>query len=158
MVELNHTVYTIDIQGFSLGSEFMVKELGICDGEIIKHFHFKPKCLFRELDVKCKREARWVENNHHGIPFNSGTSDYKDLNEILLRETEKADTIFCKGHQKFNFLKPILGDKIFQKLGDDDDEMPCNFYPEKPLCKNHKLEICICSINNCIKLYKSIFF
>lgn len=155
MAEVEHKVFTIDIQGFNT-PEFTPKELAIYDGEIVKHYHFKSKCLLSELSENCKKQVRWLETNHHGIPFNSGTSDLKDFNEIVIRETEKANVIFCKGYQKINFFKPILGSKIFNQL-EDENEVVCKFYPEIPLCNNHRLKMCKCSINNSIRLYKAIF-
>lgn len=162
-------VAAIDIQGFQVEEEFLVKEMTIkTDLKIVGHFFFKPKVEFTHLKQKDQRAVRYLENKHHGLRYCQGYIDYSHINEILRKYLRGVDKIFVKGHQKYNFLK-----RKIEELGSEYKTIEIvnieqllsisqpKFTKSIPKCTNHINDDkyphpFMCSFSNCEDLYECL--
>jgi hypothetical protein len=142
----------VDIQSFKISNKkgeirWAVKELGIYNGKISYHYIFKPPFPFHQLSTELQKEANWVMNFHHGIPWDDGYVSLEDFPKILEGATKTAGIIFVKGNQKAEFLKKYINKPIMEL-----PEQP-KLKPTIPECWNHKLDSCACALANAYKLY-----
>lgn len=82
-----------------INNEFVPKELSISDkyGRLYT-FLFKPPTPFRLLSQEDKTQARWVENNHHGLRYGDGHISLSEINKILYKFINcKNQVFFVKG-------------------------------------------------------------
>lgn len=86
--------------------QFIVKELAITDVEhcTSRVVILKPPFERSRLSTKYKRVAEWLVNYYHGISWNEGTVDYKQLQSILHDVSKTYSTIYTKGLEKTRFL------------------------------------------------------
>lgn len=99
----SNAVLYIDMQCFNIPA-FTPKELSFSyDGQAIYNYLILPKELYTCLDRKTQHTIRWLENNHHGISYNSGYVKYTDLPHIFAQHS--ASLVIVKGAQKMDFLK-----------------------------------------------------
>lgn len=143
----------IDIQGF-MTPEFTPKELAIWDGISVApvHYLFKPPFPFQHLCQHLKKQAIWLEKNHHGLKWSQGFVDLKDINKILQLATENAEAVYCKGEIKVKYLKNLINKPVY-----DLDYLPSIrkiFKTES--CINHALPKCVCALNIVKKIYPYI--
>lgn len=142
----------VDIQCFKINNEkgnirWAVKELGVYNGKISYHYVFKPPFPFKELPWELQKEAYWVVNFHHGIPWNDGYESLENLQEILKEATQTAGIIYVKGKQKAEFLRKYVDKPVVELL-----ERP-KLKPMVPECWHHKLQHCSCALANAYSLY-----
>ena len=103
--------FIIHVQGFKLPvNEFIVKELAnlpIKCNKSIKpiNFHLQTPCQWTCVSLKYKNINHWLENNLHGMPWNSGDVPYKMMRVIIENISRNAQTIYVKGSEKNNWLK-----------------------------------------------------
>jgi hypothetical protein len=102
-MEKHKDVLYIDMQCFNVPS-FTPKEISFTyDGISIYNYLILPKVQYSGLNRKLQHTIRWLENNHHGISYNSGYVKYNNLSDIFALHT--ANLVVVKGAQKLNFLK-----------------------------------------------------
>lgn len=146
------TMIVLDMQGFVINKEFIVKELAASNGYQIYHFIFKPPIDFKMLSNKDQTSVRYLERFHHGIQYSGGFVNYEDLDNIICEILSGVDTVYVKGHQKYDLLKKISRSRtIIINLEDQNLE---KFEKQTPECMAHRSDSKSCSINNCRKLFK----
>lgn len=153
----------LDAQGYYTINEFQVKELAIYDGQEISTWLFKPKILHRDLTPDQKKTVNYVFHNLHGIPYNAGYVDYKDLNRLLRDCFKDVHTVYVKGHVKKDFLlnaysemkvdppPPTIINLEFSVNGGV-PKLDSGFTH----CKHHRIKVCSCSVKNVYVLYNYI--
>lgn len=95
-------VAVVDFQGFTINGNFQPKEMCVNNGHQIAHYIVKPEVKFSSLSVQDHKLIRWLENNFHGIKYNSGSVELRDVCDILSRLLSDMDIVYVKGHQKRN--------------------------------------------------------
>nr|CAD7576769.1 unnamed protein product [Timema californicum] len=58
----------------------------------------------RRLLATAKKQAEYIVNKLHGIPWDSGDEDYSLLEFLISRATTRAETVYIKGEEKKKFL------------------------------------------------------
>lgn len=93
----------IDMQCFNIPA-LTPKEISFTyDGINIYNYLILPKENYQLLCRKTQHTIRWLENNYHGISYNSGYIKYDNIHEIF--ELHDADLVIVKGSQKIDFLQ-----------------------------------------------------
>lgn len=146
------TMIVLDMQGFVIDKEFIVKELATSNGYQIYHFIFKPPIDFRMLSDKDQTGVRYLEHFHHGLRYSEGFVNYEDLDNIICKILCGAGTVYVKGHQKYDFLNKIS--RCRATIINLEDQNPTKFEKETPKCMAHQSDSNSCSINNCEKLFQ----
>lgn len=152
----------IDIQGYFTNS-FEVKELAIYDGKEMKSWIFKPKTPYQDLSESVKKQVKYIFYNIHGIHYNSGFTEYSQLNEIIRQELSNVHTVYVKGDSKSKLLEAICSQIEVKyppppsiiNLERIANDVP-NLYQSFARCIHHKLSLCSCSIQNAYLLYNYI--
>lgn len=135
----------IDLQGFYIGKQFIVKELAAYDGHTKTHFVFKPPFDKSFLSNKDRRQVQWLENNYHRLDWNCGFVDLDNLNNILKKMESNSDVIYVKGKQKCKFLKQYI-DNVLEFP--HDKEFSLRDYRVRPKCSFHNGLYGHCSLSN----------
>lgn len=139
----------LDVQGFMIsGQTFSPKELAIFDGQTISHYIFKAPFPFSTLPPDLQTQAKWLINNHHGIPWNEGYTPCFLFPTILERLLKDADVVYVKGREKRNFLRRYTKKPIIEI-----EEYPA-LSATQPSCMYHSKVPCYCALSNVYHLYK----
>nr|CAD7604963.1 unnamed protein product [Timema genevievae] len=85
--------------------ELIVKELSVLSvyGTLLQHWALKPPYGIEKLLAAAKKQADYIVNKLHGIPWESSDVDYSLLESIISHATTRAETVYVKGE----------GNKIF---------------------------------------------
>lgn len=101
------TSFAVDFQFFKQpGGDIIVKELAIIDlnqSEPLVRL-FKPPFEWRRLSEKYKRENTWLRSSVHGLAWDSGDVDYKEISS-LIREVLGKSQVYVIGSMKKKYLK-----------------------------------------------------
>ncbi|KAK9870122.1 hypothetical protein WA026_006213 [Henosepilachna vigintioctopunctata] len=140
-----------------VNNEFIVKELAISNGTQIYHFIFKPKTDFSMLSMKDKRTVEYLENNHHGIKYNDGFVDYKELDDIIEKISKDIDIVYVSGYQKYDFLSKLLEGKHTEVVNVENQGLSqLKLHRDYPQCMAHKDNFQMCSLVNCKRIWKCV--
>lgn len=100
--------FVVDMQCFQSNDVYFIKELAIvplsCD-EVPEIFLFDPPFSWSELSETDKISNRWLERNHHGIPWSLGGIPQSELSYILFTRLANAAAIYVKGQNKVEWLR-----------------------------------------------------
>lgn len=146
----------IDIQGFYISSEFIPKEVTFLSGKHSGHFLLKPPKPFSALDNNCKKQTKWLEQNHHGIKYSEGLIPLEDMQVIIKKLVidQNVNVIYVKGNEKKTYLQNILqGEDI--SIVDLFNATNCPSLHQKinTPCLHHFKSPHVCSYRNCKILY-----
>ena len=106
--------YILDIQGFKTSTnDFIVKEVAFAPVEEDVEptvFLFKPPYPWTFSNKK--GPTAWLEQNYHGLSWNSGSIPYEEVEKILrsIFPTNSAD-IYVKGLEKTKWLQKLLPER-----------------------------------------------
>lgn len=107
--------YVLDIQGFVRSSNiFVPKEAALVEvaaNTMPTAYYFKAPCKWTKLFEEEKKKNSWLQNCYHGIPWNSGTIEFRDLIKVLQMALYNASKIYVKGLQKKKWLEDIVPGK-----------------------------------------------
>lgn len=129
--------FFVDLQGFlDFEKNFILKELCILEcrdnrfcanNEQIHHYIFKPPYAWAQLTKRVREQALWLKCFHHGFSWNSGDSEYSEIdsifNKILMREETFKPIVVVKGAEKVKWFKRLTND-IFECV--DMNNLGCN--------------------------------
>lgn len=101
-------IAVVDIQGYTLPEEFIIKELSIKVGDQHEHFVFKPPYPYNDLSLKEKRIVNVSENKLLGIRYSYGKIEYGEIDGILQKYLTDVDYVYVRGNQKYKFLRERL--------------------------------------------------
>lgn len=95
----------VDVQGFkTIRNRFMCKEFCLVDGEYKYHALIKSPYSFNKMPSHYRRNAKWLTNHFHGLPYECG-----DIHMIeLLQKTYPKlmnKTVLVKGKEKVGWLQ-----------------------------------------------------
>lgn len=112
----------IDLQGFIVKKEFIVKEVAILrQGAELAHYIFRPPISWNLLTDGDRRTVNWLFRNHHGLDWNAGEIDYSQAHNLIATAihgvgkrrwdylTNRIIHIYVKGLQKKTWLQQLLG-------------------------------------------------
>nr|CAD7448970.1 unnamed protein product [Timema bartmani]CAD7459113.1 unnamed protein product [Timema tahoe] len=97
----------VEFQSFINDSkEFIVKELNViflC-GKLLQHWVLKPPYGIEEHSTAATKQANYIVNKLHGMPWDGGDVYYSFLESLISRATTRAETTYVKGaeNKKFN--------------------------------------------------------
>ena len=116
--------FVIDIEGFRLENDFIVKELALCKVEDFSssHYTFDPPFRWNILKKKEQKTAKYCEKYLHQIRWSSRGHSIKELAKLIGDTCKKDDIIYVKGGYKRFVLVNILQDEYVVK---DMDELAC---------------------------------
>lgn len=150
-------VAIVDVQGFQLQNEFIVKEMAIRIDNQLSHFLFKPKIPYRDLMDNEKRTVKYIERNIHGLRYSNGYVSYTEIDDILWNHLHNIDSILTSGHQKYNFLNMKLNELKLNRVELKNIEHSSNYIKMEigmPACLNHERGHFRCAIN-CVNIMYS---
>lgn len=140
----------VDIQGFKIeNNKFIAKELAAYDGSHISHYIFKQPFHINLLPPDLKRQATWLMNNHHCIPWNEGFTPLHNFSSIIKSLTQKCSCVYVKGEEKANIMRKYCSKPVIEI-----DEHP-TLQPGETQCFFHTKEICYCALTNVFYLYNN---
>ncbi|CAH1160039.1 unnamed protein product [Phaedon cochleariae] len=140
----------LDVQGFKLEkNKFIVKELAAFDGSKICHYIFKAPFPLDQLSPDLQRQAHWLTENHHCLPWDMGFTPLHLFGKIIMDLTNSSDIIYVKGFEKANYIRQFI-----KKLVVEFDEQP-TLKMTHPKCFNHSKTQCICALSNVFYLYEN---
>lgn len=131
--------FVLDVQGFVEFKYFTLKELCIlecedngngvvdvnsCANHKSHHYIFKPPFEWKHLSYKARTHALWLKCFHHGFSWNSGDTEYSEieliLHQILTKETD-TPIVYVKGVEKVEWLNQFTKGQFefidLEKLG-----------------------------------------
>lgn len=97
----------VDVQGFRAPRKFICKEFCLIDNDYEFHAIVKSTISFNQLSSDYKRNADWLTRFYHGIKFDSGDVDIKDVTRTIYPKI-RGKTVLVKGEQKVNFFNYIF--------------------------------------------------
>lgn len=104
--------FVVDIQCFQSNSIYFIKELAILnlaeDDTVPKVFIFNPPYSWCQQSHQDKITNRWLELNHHGIPWSLPGQPQSEISHILFKYLHRADVVYVKGNNKADLLKKYL--------------------------------------------------
>ena len=99
----------MDVQGFKANDNSLVfKELAILTLEEDappQVYLFRPPFDWNGLGNQQKSCNRWLELNHHGIPWSVGDISQREVRSILHKELGNASKVYVKGYEKIKWLE-----------------------------------------------------
>lgn len=102
----------VDFQAYKDNSNnFVIKECAVTTPNycFIHHWVIAPPHNFYNLSKDRRKEAIWLQLNHHGLKWSDGHIKYRDfLNELRVICSEKS-RVLAKGREKCDFLTAVLG-------------------------------------------------
>jgi len=103
----------VDLQGFIVGSWFVVKEVAVLKkGSILSHYIFASPYPWDVLTKSERSCASWLIANHHGLQWEAGMIPYMMARHLITSAVigvEDDDVlIYVKGYQKREWLKNML--------------------------------------------------
>lgn len=138
----------LDVQCFKSGKNtFIAKELAAYDGQRIAHYVFKAPFPLDHLPLKQQKEAHWVVNHHHQIPWDSGYTPLHRFADIVAQVTCFEDMVYVKGMEKAEYLQKFTKTPIIQLA-----DQPA-ITADKPTCFYHKSIPSVCALSNVFFLY-----
>ena len=120
----------VDRQGFSgPKGQFVLKEVAILAHgmSLPVVYQFAPPYPWQDLSSDLQRRNAWVERNYLGLKWNSGTTPYDRIEEILHLHLGLIEKIYVKGREKVEWLRTLLQSshhliENFENDYDDDDD------------------------------------
>nr|CAD7449161.1 unnamed protein product [Timema bartmani] len=110
----------IDVQGFTTDDGSLVaKELAFLHEEkgflLVYDYEFEPPYPFITLSSANRKKARWLTKHYHGLKWNSGDVNYKELKHIINRHMEREEVnstvrslILMKGQNLCDLTKSAI--------------------------------------------------
>lgn len=142
-----------DVQFFKVNGHFIVKEFAsVSENSLVAHHIFQPPANIK-LSFKDQKNIEWLQKNHLGINWSSGTTPYGKLNAVIC-ENLKDKVVFTKGLQKTNFLK-IHGVNAYN-VEDFGIHFKIKEITDKIACTSHESENNVCALRNAFYLKKLI--
>lgn len=148
----------VDIQCFKGKGNLVVKELSIARTAWpeVKTWIFKPPYIGRERCDADLKQDHWLRENHHGLLWEDGDTEYDDLKYVLHAHLSTCEHVFSKGREKCDFLQKILKYRIvldmeilgcpsLRKIKYKSSREVCSFY-------RHRKRDYECSASNCANL------
>jgi hypothetical protein len=135
----------LDFESF-LGKdgEIVVKEVAIVSigktYRAVDHFIVQPPYEYELLPQSFKDSNKLLTENRHGLRWNQGYVEYKQLSRILLKTLRRVTSLYTTTRVKAEFLKSLL-DRTFLPLEEfnlpdiqtSDNKLtcfhPCHFVP-----------------------------
>lgn len=138
----------LDVQGFNTARKYFTpKEFAAFDGCKILHFIFKQPFPFKHLPHDLQKQATWLINNHHTIPWEAGVTPPYTFATILEELTRNEKEVYVKGREKTHFLQQFVKTPI-----NEIEEQP-SLSPAPVKCFGHSKQNAICALNNVLYLY-----
>ena len=109
----------VDLQGYILNNQFIVKEAAILRrGFIVSHYFFACPVPWYLLTKSERRQASWLVHNHHGLQWEDGNVPYSMAQRLITTaiiggihdEEESSSLVYVKGLEKREWLTEILDD------------------------------------------------
>jgi Inhibitor of Apoptosis domain len=145
---------SIDFQAFTSSSgEFIIKELAIISHQDFKvqHWIFKPPYSENCVSAATRKIKTWLENNHHGIKWSQGNTDFTRLKSTLLFVTIPYKVLYVKGKEKAKHLQTLLERHVI-----DIADLGCPALKDLPhlpfYCKHHQETKMQCALQNVFRL------
>lgn len=142
----------IDLQGFVYNSNtFNIKEICVLTKNTKFHEFVKPPFPSTDLKENDKKHAEWLEENHHGLNWDTGYITLQELKNTI-SPIVKGKILFVKGSSKVKWLKDILCDENILCINIED--IDCKFKLNKDYlenqfsCKKHKYPNSHCARTN----------
>ena len=97
------------MQGFKKpGGDHLLKELAYVPVEVEKEpivLLFKASFKWEKLNDKYRLENIWLTNFYHGLKWNSGDFEYKEIGNILREDLSGASRLLVNNEIKKNWLE-----------------------------------------------------
>lgn len=103
--------YVCDIQCFkSLANNYIMKEVCVVgvDNGVFFHCIVKPPTCYDRLSPEMKKRVDYVTKNIHGLPWDNGSIEEKDVIKKIRKILRKADRVYIKGSERVQYLRNIL--------------------------------------------------
>nr|CAD7261794.1 unnamed protein product [Timema shepardi] len=103
----------VTLAEFQYSCSFTTKHEGqnicfTCMWYIASALVLKPSYATEELSAAAKKQADYIVNKVHGIPWVSSVVDYSLLESLISRATTRAETIYVKGAERKMFLAKYM--------------------------------------------------
>lgn len=137
----------VDFQGFEQPTgHFVIKELSIlslCSKEVKNIKIFSPPCAKNQISDQYRETIDKIIANHHGIPWESGDVDYREVAAILSTALGgKFDYIYVKGENKKDWLTEILKQQSATIIDLDDFGCPSHeILQEQPTIRHMRCHL-----------------
>lgn len=131
MLEGKH-IGIVDLQGFRVGKEFILKELyfsilnfndwhksscyNIEKDEINRHFIFQAPFSYSKLDKKDKERALGLLAFNHGIYWNSGEINYSKIEKCIQPLLTNNLVLYVEGLGKIQCLRKLCNNSTLSEL------------------------------------------
>lgn len=123
----------VDMQGFIIDREFIVKELSISIIDDINkqirqnsiqpvesHYIFIAPYGWSYLNDACRKQANWLTKNHHGLHWTDGHDSYADISACVEPLLVNNLSIYIKGHQKISWLNELCESPLINCINIED--------------------------------------
>ncbi|CAL1685129.1 unnamed protein product [Lasius platythorax] len=162
----------VDLQGFILNKQFIVKEAAILRrGFILSHYFFACPVPWSMLIKSERRQASWLTQHHHGLQWEDGNVPYSMAQRVITtaivgvneklqlheEDEEESSLVYVKGLEKREWLADIVDDAVYgyiiEALDAAYDDIPAlnKLDPTYSLrCNKHVKN---CALQNVFKLF-----
>lgn len=102
-------VCVIELQGYSTGRSFILKELCVLQGE--QKYIYLVKCAekYCTLSAQRKKMISWAVNNYHGLRWDTGDQNLQDVLDQVRQLVAAEQVIYTKGLEKAKFITEHFG-------------------------------------------------
>lgn len=141
----------VEIQAFRDNeNKYIVKELALVSSYLHNRnlYLFKPPYNIEQLNETAMKQTVWCTDHYHGLPWNYGDVDYRELPFILRSHANQHKVICTKGSEKAKWLQEILKRDVI-----DLDPIVQTSFKRLPrtsyYCPLYHME---CAMDHCLKL------
>lgn len=134
--------FIVDVQGFKgHNNKFIAKEIAVLHNDHHHHFIIKPPFNSNQLSPSLRREAQWLFQNHHGLKWDGGFTEFGEVRKYL-RENIQNTVVYVKGIEKTQWLKELLQDENVEVTNIEEAACPSlkelkRVYPNEIKCSYH---------------------
>jgi len=133
----------VDPQGFSgPKGQFVLKEVAILANGMTPPvvYQFAPPYPWNDLPQECQRRNAWLERNYLELKWNSGTTPYDHIEDILHSHLGLIEKIYVKGREKVEWLRTLLlsSHHMIENLEYDYDDVIPSLHKLTSTCPHHK--------------------
>lgn len=154
---MTSNIAVIDVQGFkAINNSFIVKEIAVSFNQkpsACRAFSIKSPYQYSLLSYEEEQSARWLTRIHHGITWDYGEYELKDVIKYLEHHLQKT-TIYVKGKEKANWVRDLFNSelRIIEILNHECDlsiKEVIRIYRENEIyCKHHEKLNHVCALRN----------
>lgn len=121
-------IYIVNFQNFkTLINEIILKEVAIVSihSNVEYHWMIRPPTRYSNLEKELRKRVDYITDYIHGIPWNIGYVEQRDVLENMKKILRDASCIYIKGSERVQYIKFLMRDYPYISVLDLDNFIYC---------------------------------